>query len=62
MPEDNNLTAPTKNEGDKEFNFEYLCTHSNCQNPAVEVVGVVPELGVAVALCRTHADEKAGRR
>jgi hypothetical protein len=59
---ENNMTAHKQTEGGKETDFEYICSYSNCQNPAVEVVGVVPELGVAIALCRNHAEEKAGRR
>lgn len=62
MQLENNTTAPNPTEGGKETNFEYICSYSNCQNPAVEVVGAVPELGLALAVCRSHSQEKTERR
>lgn len=62
MQLENNTTAPKPTEGGKETNLEYICSYSDCQNPADEVVGAVVELGIVMALCRNHAPKKAERR
>ena len=42
-------------DGSEETLSEYLCDHPGCPNAAVEVLGVVRELKMSLAVCAEHA-------
>jgi hypothetical protein len=45
------LTGP---DGREEELIEYMCDTPGCPNVATNVLGSVPELGLAVAVCEQH--------
>ncbi|HWB86638.1 MAG TPA: hypothetical protein VG675_21015 [Bryobacteraceae bacterium] len=49
------VTIKTTVDGREEAISEYLCDWPDCPNVAVEIVGVVRELGSHTAMCAEHA-------
>jgi hypothetical protein len=48
--------------GDEERLIAYMCDWPDCPNIAVQVIGVVRELGMPCAMCEEHAQMVKGGR
>jgi hypothetical protein len=55
MPEVTIKTGFIGPDGREEKLTAYLCDFADCPNTAVEVIGVVKELGTSFAVCESHA-------
>ena len=49
-------------DGSEETLTEYICDVTGCPETAVEVLGVVRELGLSLAVCRSHAAALRNKR
>ena len=54
-------TGVTTEQGGDQILTEYLCDWPDCPSIAEDVFGVVKELGVTLAYCKTHAAEQRRR-